>query len=254
MYASYLPKTIYTLWLQGRDAAPPLVQLNFERWTELNPEYTLKVLNEQDVVELLAPTQLPLEETNIQTLSDIVRSRLLIEGGIWVDATLFPTEPLDQWLTAAFDKAGFFAFDRPSPDRPIASWFLAAIPKHYIPTAWWKQVFRFWSVPRQFVKFNGSAIPPDPVWQVSPDGGGATNGFPYFWFHYLFAYLELHDSSFATQWARCAKHSAVPPHQLQHVLAQTPNDLAAVRSAVAAAPVHKLNWRQDFPIERLKAL
>ena len=33
------PKIIYILWLQGRENAPELVRINFERWAWLNSYY-----------------------------------------------------------------------------------------------------------------------------------------------------------------------------------------------------------------------
>jgi hypothetical protein len=49
-------------------------------------------------------------------------------GGVWADATCYCLQPLAEWLPSKLAPAGFFAFDRPAPDRMLASWFLAAQP------------------------------------------------------------------------------------------------------------------------------
>ena len=61
------------------------------------------------------------------------------DGGVWVDASVVPVKPLSQWLGDALTEAGFFAFERPGPDRPISSWFLAATPRNLIFREWWKR-------------------------------------------------------------------------------------------------------------------
>ena len=136
-----------------------------------------------------------------QALSDIVRAKLLLQGGVWADATVFPTEPLDAWLPDRLKDAGFFAFERPGVDRALSSWFLAVSPEHGMMRKWWAEVVRFWSKPRS-VRMD---IPENPVWEVSPDGGAAKDEYPYYWFHYLFGYLLETDADFAAQWDRCRK-------------------------------------------------
>jgi hypothetical protein len=207
-----MPRTIYTLWLQGEALAPPIVRLNLRRWAALNPNYVLRVLDRHDVAGWLADSGIPLDTMPIQALSDMMRARvLLLEGGIWTDASVFPSRPLDDWLPAALNQAGFFAFDRPDADRAVASWFLAASPGHRMMQQWWTEVRRFWSKPRTLARYPNGIIPADPVWTVAPDGGAATDEFPYFWFHYLFGYLPETDPAFAAQWALCPKVPAGPP-------------------------------------------
>jgi tetratricopeptide (TPR) repeat protein len=249
MFAKLKSKTIYSLWLQGRDAAPDLVRLNFERWTALNPDYQLKVLDRRDVDELFEGVDLPIWDLPIQALSDVVRARLLRDnGGVWVDATVFPVEPLSQWLDDAFTEAGFFAFERPGPDRMISSWFLAATPRHLILREWWRQIERFWSKPRRLME----KTPADPVASVSPAGSTDSDQFPYFWFHYLFQYLVESHTEFAEAWSRCTKMGAGPPHRLQELFANAPNPSSAeIRSAANAAPMQKLTWRVSYPLDVL---
>lgn len=87
------------LWLQGEQSAPELIRLNFRRWASLNPGHELRILNGDDADRLLAGFTLTSHQMTMQAWSNVVRTKLLLDhGGVWADATLFPTEPLDAWL------------------------------------------------------------------------------------------------------------------------------------------------------------
>lgn len=248
--AKTVPKIIYALWLQGEEAAPPVVRLNFARWAALNPGYRLVVLAKPDVERLLAGAGLALADMPAAALSDIVRAKLLSEsGGIWVDASLFPLQPLDAWLPAVLNTAGFFAFTRPGPDRLIASWFLVASPENPLLQAWWREVRRFWAAPRQL----RPGRPANPVAAVAQ--GCPPADYPYFWFHYLFQYIVETVPEAAEIWQRCIKASAGPPHALQSLFAngQQP-DRDALAQAIKVAPVQKLDWRVEYPLDVLAEL
>jgi FkbM family methyltransferase len=243
-----IPRTIYSLWLQGLDAAPEIVRLNFDRWKSLNPGYSVEILDAASVVRSLADFPLPLSALPPQALSDVVRAYILsTRGGIWVDASVLPTRPLDEWLPEVITQSGFFAFERPAPDRPISSWFLAATAENQMLKSWWAAVQNFWSAPRTLVE----GIPDDPVSSVSMQNGS----YPYFWFHYLFQLLLERDPEFSAAWAKCTKLSADAPHILQGLLGENPQlEFEAIAEIALLAPVHKLNWRAQYPIELLRQL
>ncbi len=245
-----VPRIIYALWLQGAQAAPGLVRLNFRRWSLLNPGYELRVLNGDDVDRLLVDFPLRPAQMTMQALSDVVRAKLLLQGGVWTDGTVFPTVPLDAWLPDHVQDGGFFAFERPGVDRPLSNWFLAAAPDHVIVRKWWAELVRFWWKPRSVRMY----IPTDPVWEVAPSGGASKDEYPYYWLHYLFRYLLETDADFAARWDRCSKLSAGPPQILHGLCADSRPDRAAVLEAARAAPVHKLNWRHTYPLDILEAL
>lgn len=245
-----IPKKIHSLWLQGASAAPDLVRVNLERWATLNPAYSFHVLDEADVRYLLKDTGLPLESLQPQALSDIVRARLLTaSGGIWVDASLFPVKPIDDWLPQLLQKTTFFAFDRPARDRVIASWFLAASHKNQIMEQWWSEILRFWSRPRRLME----GIPPDTLQSVSE--GDMSNEYSYYWFHYLFQYMLKQHPTLAAQWSDCAKYPGKEAHRLERVFVKTalPSH-SAIRQALQRAPVQKLNWRKAYPIDLIVSL
>ncbi len=241
-----IPRMIYSLWLQGREQAPEIVRLNFQRWELLNPGYQLKVLERRDVSALLADVDIDVGVLPPQAVSDVVRAKLLLDhGGIWVDASLYPVKPLDEWLPTVLTNVGFFAFERPGPDRPISSWFLVSTPNHLIFQELWKEIIRFWSMPRQLIE----GIPLSPVASVSPEGPAT---FPYFWFHYLFDYLLNTNQEIASLWDGCIKYSADRPHALQLLLGRKSSPpRTEVEEALASAPVQKLNWRDLYPLDIL---
>lgn len=247
-----VPKVIYALWLQGKEQAPDLVRLNFERWAALNPDYQLKILDRNDVELMFDGVELPIADLRPQALAELVRVRLLLDwGGIWTDASVFPIKPLDDWLPGMLTEAGFFAFERPGPDRPISSWFLVSTPKNVILRKWWEEITRFWSKPRRLVK----GIPADPVGSVSPEIAAANDEYPYYWLQYLFQYLVENDPEFAALWSRCVKSSADPPHRLQMLFAADRHPWKAqIRQAANCAPVQKLNWRAKYPLKALARL
>jgi hypothetical protein len=161
-------------------------------------------------------------------------------------------KPLDAWLPEAAARTSFFAFERPGPDRPLSSWFIASSAGHYLIAKWWEQVRRFWEGKRKLANYGGSIIPPDPVATVSP-ATQVPGEHPYFWFHYLFGYLIESDEEFGRQWMACARPSAGPAHALQNLFSSTPKPSEdQIRAALlSGAPVHKLNWRVEYPIEQL---
>lgn len=203
-------KIIWTCWLQGRDSAPAVVRACLNSWQAKNPDWELRCLDAATIRHYI-----PLEDyidLNAQTLtaaslSDFVRLLLLREyGGVWVDATLFCNRPLDDWLHSYMD-SGFFAFSAPGPDRPLASWFLAARPDNLLISRWLTAAARYW---------QGRAASED-----------------YFWLHHLFADLLDNDAQATAAWSNAPKVTAAGPHQLQI-------DIGLYRAASDALP--QIDW------------
>ena len=266
-----VPRIIFSLWLQGIENAPDIVKLNFARWKQLNPGYTLKILDHDSARKILADVPINIKQLTPQALSDVLRAKLLVEtGGIWVDASLFPTLPLDKWLPKKITSSGFFAFEKPGPDRPVSSWFLAATKNNAMVKAWWEQVLCYWATERVAMKNN---VMVKPWWKKmlrywatervatqsmleNPiDAINRPGEFPYFWFHYLFQLLLESNPKFSQSWNACIKISADAPHAMQIRFANpvqpSPEELLEITSC---SPVHKLNWRTSYPLEILSKL
>ena len=183
-----LPRTIWMLWLQGWSEAPEIVRACLATWRSRNPGWEVSALTEGDLDGLIGGDPLiqavcgkPIDP---QARANIVRTALLRRyGGVWADATLFCLHPLDCWLETP---RGFFAFDRPGPDRMLSNWFIAAEPGCYLIEEWAKAVEAYWR-PRD-------------------------QKHTYFWHHYLFADRYHSDPRFKANWDATPKISADGPH------------------------------------------
>lgn len=213
-------KTIWTCWFQGREAAPPLVRRCLETWEERNPGWKLRCLDATTVdryVPIRRHLDLATQSVTAASLADVVRILLLHEfGGVWADATVLCNRPLDDWLPDVMQE-GFFAFAKPTSDRPLASWLLAAEPGTPLVAKWCRRVLAFWD--------------------------GRRSADDYFWFHRCFRELCESDADADASWSRVPKISADGPHSVQAGdRMYRPAD--EVRDAVDwTSPVFKLTYR-----------
>jgi hypothetical protein len=184
-----VPKVIWSLWLQGWDAAPDLVRACAASWVRLNPRWEFRPLTRAHVAQLLAAgPHAHLLEAGIApaALSDVVRMELLARhGGVWADATTYCLLPLDAWLDPAA-ASGFFAFDRPGPDRMLSTWFLASVLASPVILRWRDRIRAYWAS------------------RTAPDA--------YFWCHYLFQRVYESDDEVRRIWDATPKISADGPH------------------------------------------
>ncbi|MGZ4476757.1 MAG: capsular polysaccharide synthesis protein [Nocardioides sp.] len=249
-----LPRQMYAYWHQGADQVPDLVAMNLERWRTLNPGWQLTLLDESDARRVLADSPMDLGAVPITTVADLLRAHLLRDhGGVWVDTTLYPVIPLDQWLPQVTEPAGFFTFDGPQPDRPIVNWFLAAHADSSMMRRLCEEFERYWTRPHHVVKRVG-LWPGDSIAAVSP--GTEADPAPYFWFHFLFGRLIEVDADFAASWERMPKFSAGPCFKVWRTL-RTEGTVGPQRLQRLAgrAPVQKLTLTQvEYPVEALRDL
>ncbi len=253
-----LPKRIYSLWIQGESSAPDLVRLNWDRWSKLNPEYELIILDRAAALERIGPFPIDPGALSHQAFSDVLRARLLSEtGGVWADASVLPIVPLSQWLEDCVPEHEFFAYAAPGLDRPIASWFLAARDDSLIMQAWWDALLAYWCKPRSLLldERGTIVIPANPAAAVAPNDGALHDRYYYFWFHYLFAHLIATTPAVREVWAQCCRKPASAPHRLQGLLRGNPNPPATELEAEAhTAEMQKLDWRASYPLDLLKPL
>jgi len=188
-------KTIWMLWLQGRDQAPEIIQRCIQSWEQKNPNWTVKCLSASTVQYYIDVSRfIDLENQQLQaaSVSDIIRVMLLHEyGGVWADASTLCNISLDDWLQDVV-QTGFFAFklhDFPNGDRPLSSWFLAARQGNSLVGKWASRVHKYWKD------------------RPSSDD--------YFWFHHQFYELLETDAIAARDWNRVPKLSADGPHSIQ---------------------------------------
>lgn len=181
-----VPKVIWLLWLQGWEHAPEIAQASQESWSNRNPGWKVWLLDRDSLATFIPRDQLNwILSSNIplEALSDLIRLELLHSyGGVWADATTICSRPLDSWLNQ-FTQEGFFAFDRPGPDRMISTWFLAAHRGSYIVERWREAAANYWHD------------------RAERD--------EYFWVHKLFEVIHETDVCFKSIWNSVPKISAV---------------------------------------------
>jgi hypothetical protein len=224
-----LPKVIWMLWLQGWDRAPRLVRACRQSWEANNPNWTIHCLDRVSVVKFVAncDTLAALVDCDQppEATSDRLRVALLAQhGGVWADATTYCLRPLDDWL---FDvlRSGFFAFDRPGPDRLVSSWFLAAEPGNDLVRRWAEATLEYWKERRQ--------------------------RHHYYWFHYLFGAEYEKDPVFRSVYDNMSKISADGPHYYVPYHDKLPQPLTEPDQRVISgveAPLLKLtHFQGEYP-------
>lgn len=183
---------VWTLWLQGWDAAPPVARASRTSWQVRNPDLEIRALDGttwQDHVPHEDAARITRAPDPV-VLSELLRLELLFHhGGVWADATTLCALPLADWLPERIAE-GFVAFARPGPDRPLSTWFLAARPADPTIAAWRASAIAYWidrDVPER-----------------------------YFWMHDRFAELLEQDPGVADRWARTAAPSSAPADHRFH--------------------------------------
>ena len=273
--ADSLPRRIWTYWHQGWGNAPGVVQRCATTWQRRNPGWVVHKLDAaSEVVREALPPAVDDVRPALPARSDLLRLGLLAKyGGVWADATLWCARPLDAWIHKVATPSGFFGYDRPSCDRPVDSWLLAARPGSLVVVRWLAEA-------RRLLAKTGRRT----AWR--PTGGGALAkmrllserivargttlrfrhgcgrwwGRPYeklliptvehpklgvyFWVQYLFRKLLDCDEEFRQAWAATPKIAAAGPLQLLDAGLLEPagaDVVAAVRNG--SANVFKVTYK-----------
>lgn len=128
-----IPRTIWTYW---HAATPPyVVQRCIAGWQRLNPDYQVHVLHPGNVAEFLPNVPESLGRLNIAKQTDWIRLALLHRyGGMWLDASIILTQPLN-WVERErreeqAEFVGFYleGYTTRAAFPVVESWFLAALP------------------------------------------------------------------------------------------------------------------------------
>ena len=217
------PRNIFIFWDKGREAAPHVCELCIRSWEELNPGWTVTVLDQAAADAILPRSSFP-ESISINHYANMLRLTLLRQyGGVWADATLLCVKPADDWLLPLLQQSDFFVFSRPGPDRIMSNWFIASRPASALLETLLQQYHRYWNTV-----------------------GGAPK--PYFWFHYIFEYLTKSNAAFRKEWQEVARIGADPLHRLQRRFAGVVDEADAL-AIVPFTSVQKLNHRTDAGVE-----
>ncbi|MES9901308.1 MAG: capsular polysaccharide synthesis protein [Sedimenticola sp.] len=255
---SSLPRTIWFLWLQGREEMPWAVRRCCVSWEVRNPGWDFVFLDRETLAEYLIEQIASASPSflTMQAYSDAIRVNLLREyGGVWVDATCFCSKPLDSWIAPQVSE-GFFAFRSPGGRRLLSSWFLAATRNSYVVECYAEAVNRYMAIEglkdslcldmeQRLIRFLELINVPN-SFLVSSFFSKLTRKYPYFWFHYIFESLYLHDAEFRRAWDLVPHYSADGPHGiLFHGIYEEADGPIKDEIDQGIVPLYKLVWDID---------
>jgi hypothetical protein len=261
-----LPKIIYSYWHQGREAAPPLVRTCMERIEALNPEWRVRILDEDSAEEAVRRIPLSSEKWSRLSLphrSDLIRTRLLIDtGGVWIDPTVYLTQPLDEWIHARME-AGIFLFSRPGRDRVISNWFIAAEPSNILLSRLLESLCDYWesndfrrsdgrtkALQNQLSRIINRNLDLPRLWLTWPFRKWFRLS-PYMIYHYTFYDLVKSDNGLAEMFSAMPKVPAESVHTLQRYgLHSEFSDVAKAILEDPDLPLQKLAWKLPEGAER----
>lgn len=254
-----VPKTIWIMWRQGLDAAPPLVKACYDSWQRLNPDWQVVFLDDKNLAHYLGAELLSgYRSVATQAFSDLVRINLLARyGGVWTDATCYCNVPLNDWLGDNLN-SGFFAFawtgDNHKVARELSMWFLASSRGNHLVNRWCEAVNRYWSqnpklkrrpkVARYFEWLSRS--PQTTGYWFSYPLTKLLKVYPYLWMSFLFNDVIRRDAHAKKIWQDTPKLDTEMPHALKRaglLNPVTPTLKEEIDSR--RVPIYKLNWRYN---------
>ena len=257
-----IPKIIWILWLQGFDAAPDLVKQCLLSWQRHHRGWKIVPLDEKNLKDHVCLDDIirhNRQTISKQALANIIRINLLAKfGGVWVDATCYCCQPLDEWIGNHL-VSGFFAFEKPGRDRIISNWFLASGKNCHLTDAFCEATNSYWSQNRfphqkkwagqKVIKWMGKILNRNArlagLW-VHPLTAKVFRLHPYHWHHYIFYRVVTTDERSGELWRQTPKISADVPHRLQIAGLLKPAS-PGIKAIIDARkdPLYKLNWRCD---------
>lgn len=253
---------IWSVWLQGRNNAPKQVQKIFELWEELNPNSEFRVLEHDEVDSILRKLGVNVSRMTPQVKANITRTYLLASyGGAWVDATLLPTRPLENWLTPELRREGFFAFRSTGrPELVLQNWFIYAEENNSLINSWLSLYCDYFRVERfpqaskrifltshllDYFRFKNATNRRDFLYFVDPDRGRSCRMYPYALHNFTLAYLLKTDKSLAELWGKVPVKFHIQPSLVGYSAADadTPDEmfLRLALEILPSSPVHKLS-------------
>lgn len=140
---------IFTLWLQGEDKAPPLVQACF-RSVRKNCKQELVVLDEKTVFDYITLPDVIMEKRKKGKIghahfADICRVELLYNhGGYWLDSTGLATSAVPEWI----ENEDFFVYmagkNVGSPYSFMQNCFIRSRKGAFLLDAWRAMILEYW--------------------------------------------------------------------------------------------------------------
>ncbi|MBO8407615.1 MAG: hypothetical protein IAC77_04120 [Proteobacteria bacterium] len=213
---------IWTIWLQGEDKAPPLVQACY-RSVRKNCTQELVVLDEKSLRDYITLPDIIWKkraEGKIKNahFADICRVELLYEhGGVWLDSTGFATAPIPDWIM----KEDFFVYlagkNVGSPYSFMQNCFIRSRRGAYLLDAWRAMILDYWM--------------------------HENSNFDYFMHQLLFKTLVMYDPRAQVHFAVMPHVDQDPTHALWWSYADKPFDQETFDRVTSGAFFQKLTYR-----------
>lgn len=230
-----MPRIVWLYWGQGWEAAPEICRLCLENWRRWNPGHDIRALDAAAAEALLGPPGFDASALPERLRANLLRLRLLERfGGVWADATVFCTAPLDAWLPLLTQRGGCFLFTVREAEKRIATWFIAGSPGSPLLARW--------------AALYGGLL-------ARHVGTGRRLPF-YFVIHRAFVVLLRLSPDAAADWALCPDIPANGPLALGNLLdieqrrgaAQdrplSEEEARRASAILAGFPLHKLSWKK----------
>lgn len=215
------PDKIWVCWFQGEKQAPPIVHQCIASIRKYAGNREVIVLTEENISQYVTFPEFIIKkkEKGIMTnahYSDILRLYLLAQyGGIWIDATVYLTASLPQYVThnpLFFFKSSPYGIGK----LKCSNWFIAADRNNEIIVCTLNMLLDYWKR-NNYLKH-------------------------YFIFHLLLAVAVDTKPQLCTQWKAIPYFDSMIPHTLLSELTDpyTPERWEQIK---ALSPIHKLTWK-----------
>lgn len=219
---------IFTIWLQGEENAPALVQACY-RSVRKNCRQELVVLDEKTLPKYIKLPDVILEKRRQGKIknahfADICRVELLYNyGGFWLDSTGFATAPIPDWIV----KEDFFVYmagkNVGSPYSFMQNCFIRARRGAYLLAAWRAMILDYWM--------------------------HENHSFDYFMHQLLFKTLVMNDPRAKKYFAKMPHVDQDPTHMLWWSYQNKPFDQKTFDDVTSGAFFQKLTYRgSDNPV------
>jgi hypothetical protein len=263
-----LPKIVWMYWEQGLDNAPEVVKQCHASWRRLNPDWQVVMLDKNsmpDYVDLPAIIGSNYDNIPVQHRSDMLRLNLLARfGGVWADATCLCNWPLDSWMHECI-KSGFFVFRDPGRDRLISNWFITSLPENHLTASFCEAHNSYWrthSFPNPKTRFRkhlvrmvramlGKRVERQDYWLSFPVRR-LLRIYPYFIFHYHFAYHIRRDRFSREIFERMPYFAAEPAKALRKRMLRDMGQSVESQGNAEGSPISKLTWKKPLPEWNMK--
>lgn len=215
-------KIIWICWLQGMEDAPKLVQRCYESLKKNMKEYTINIINEDNMLEYIDIPKYIIEKwkkgiISFAHFSDIIRVSLLIKyGGVWIDSTVLCTDNL---LKDRLENSSLFVYKsimRGSDVISASNWLIASVPENPILILVQKLLYEFWKKENVIIH--------------------------YYLFHIFFT---LAIEKYPQIWNDVVSYNNISPHILVNELNSTFSE-KRYDEIKRMSSFHKLNYKKEY--------